>query len=377
MLHEVAVLGVGGMGAAALAHLAGRGLRAVGIEQGDLPNPLGSSVGQTRIIRKAYYEDPRYVPLLHRAYELWRELESGAAAPLYVPTGCLNLGPDAHPHIAGILSSVRAHGLPHELHDARAVRERFPGFAPSPDDVGIYEADAGYLRVEACTETHAQLAVQRGAELRTHTRVASVTPMTDRVRITLEGGEAIEARALVVGAGPWLPRLGLAEGLPPLIVTRQVQLWFRPLDEALARPPRMPAFIHFTDQGDYYGIPLVAGGAPGIKVCRHHGGEPTSPEDLDRTLRPADEADVRRYIDDHLPNAAGPLVGSQACMYTTTPDAHFVVGFHPRHANVIVLGGFSGHGYKMASVLGEIAADLATRGRTEHDIRLFAPDRVR
>jgi sarcosine oxidase len=372
-MFDVLVLGVGGMGAAALAHLAGRGIKVVGIEQDDVPSLFGSSVGQTRIIRKAYFEDARYVPLLHRSYELWRELEAGSGQSLYMRTGCLNLGPAKHRDIEGVLESVRVHGLPHELLDESALRERFP-FVPARGDIGVFEEDAGYLRVEACTEAHAKLAIRRGAELRTNTRVAQVDLASHAVRATLENGELVEARSLVLSAGPWLPKLGLAEGLPPLVVTRQVQLWFG----ARADFPnaRMPAFIHFTGDRAYYGLPMTNDGAPGVKVCRHHGGEPTTPEALDRALRPSDEADVRRYIDAHLPGAAGPVVHSRVCMYTTTPDSNFVVGLHPRHPNVVVLGGFSGHGYKMASVMGEIAADLATTGRTAHDIALFDPARA-
>jgi sarcosine oxidase len=375
MKFDVLVLGVGGMGAAALAHLAARGVRTIGIEQDEVPSRIGSSVGQTRIIRKAYFEDARYVPLLGRSYALWRELEAETRQTLFVRTGCLNLGPADHPDIAGVLESVRVHHLPHERLGAAGVRERFPAFVPAEGDIGVFEEDAGYLRVEACTEAHADVALKHGAELRARTSVRRVSISPTEVRATLGTGEEIAADTLVVAAGPWLPKLELADGLPPLVVTRQLQCWFEPRDLDLARAPRMPAFIHFTATGAYYGLPITDDGARGIKVCRHYGGEPTSPEMLDRSLRPADEADVRSYIVDHLPNASGPLVHAQACMYTTTPDAHFVVGLHPRHSNVVVLGGFSGHGYKLATVMGEIAAELATRGRTDHDISLFDPSR--
>jgi len=366
---DVIVLGVGGMGAAALAHLAGRGLRAIGIERDDVPSLRGSSVGQTRIIRKAYFEDARYVPLLHRAYELWRELD----ASLYVRTGCLNLGPPEHPDIRGVLDSVRTHGLPHERLDADDVRRRFPAFDPASGDVGVHEEDAGYLRVEASTEAHAARARASGAELRTRTIVRSVTIADDSVRVTLDSGGELTAKHLVVAAGAWLGTLAeLATDLPALTVTRQVQLWFRPQNEELARAPTMPAFIHFVGERAFYGVPLTGSG---VKVCRHHGGEVTSADALDRALRPEDEHDVRGYIGAHLRNADGPLVHSQVCMYTSTPDHHFVVGLHPRWRHVVVLGGFSGHGYKMASVIGEIAADLVERGQSRHDIALFDPAR--
>ena len=388
---DVLVLGVGGMGAATLAHLAARGMRVIGIEQDDVPSLRGSSVGQTRIIRKAYFEDARYVPLLHRAYELWQELENERAkeseasketAPLFVRTGCLNLGPPAHEAIRGVIDSVQRHQLPHERLDASAIRRRFPAFSPADDDIGIYEDDAGYLRVEACTRAHAELAVKRGGTLRARTAVRDFAITTDGVRATLSDGEVVEARQLVVTAGAWLasPLLAeLARDLPPLVVTRQVQLWFRPQNEAIARPPAMPVFIHFVGDRAYYGAPLAeplaSVGEAGVKVCRHYGGEATTAETLDRSARDDDERDVRSYIDAHLPNAGGELLHRQVCMYTNTPDQHFIVGPHPRWPNVIVLGGFSGHGYKMASVMGEIAADLIAHGRSKLDISLFDPTR--
>lgn len=375
MAFDVLVLGVGGMGAAALAHLAGRGLSAIGVEQDDVPSLRGSSVGQTRIIRKAYYEDERYVPLLHRAYELWHELEKEGET-LYVRTGCLNLGPAEHPDVRGVLESARLHSLAHERLDTAEVKRRFPAFVPSDGDIGVYEEDAGYLRVEACTNAHAKLAQKRGAELRTRARVTSLS-LTDGVHVTLASGEEIRAKKLVLSAGAWLASplfAPLASDLPRLDVTRQLQLWFEPKDEALARAPKMPAFIHFVPDRAYYGLPLIDE-SPGIKVCRHHGGETTAADALDRNLRPEDERDVRSYIDLYLPNAGGPLVHAQPCMYTSTPDCHFVVGKHPREENVVVLGGFSGHGYKMASVIGEIAAELVIDGKTKLDIGLFDPTR--
>jgi sarcosine oxidase len=369
MSYDVIVLGVGGMGASALMHLAKRKLNVIGLERDEVPSHRGSSVGQTRIIRKAYYEDERYVPLLHRAYELWNELD----ASLYVRTGCLNLGPPDHPDIAGVEASVRIHHLPHTRLDEAMIRRQYPMWNPRPGDVGVYEEDAGLLRVEACTEAHAKAAVAAGAELRTQTRVTAVK-LGPEVEVTLASGEQLRAKHLVLAAGPWLPGLDLAADLPPMTVTRQVQLWFEPRERALATPPAMPAFIHFLSDRAFYGLPLATGSV-GVKVCRHHGGAATTADNLDRTVGPDDEKDVRAYIEKHLPNANGPLLHAQPCMYTSTADKHFVVGFHPKWPSVVVLGGFSGHGYKMASVLGEIAADLVVNRRTDLDIGLFDPKR--
>jgi sarcosine oxidase len=376
--HDVLVVGVGGMGAAALAHLADRGLSVVGVEQDEVPSARGSSAGETRVIRKAYAEDPRYVPLLVRAYALWRELEGRSGARLFERVGCLNLGPADHAAIRGVVESVSRHGLPHEVLDADGVRARF-AVVPRAGDVGVFEQDAGFLRVFACTEAHAQWARARGAELRTGVRVTELDVRAGGVRARLDDGTAIEADHAVVSAGPWLasaPALrGVARALA-LAVERQVQLWFAPAAPEALAPPRLPAFIHFTDRGAFYGIPPdPAHPSPAVKVCRHHGGEPTSADALDRAVRPADEADVRAYVRDHLPAADGPLVRAHVCMYTNTPDEHFVVGALPGTPHVVVLGGFSGHGYKMASVVGEIAADLVVAGRSAFDLGMFSPAR--
>ena len=355
------------MGAAALAHLARRGLRAIGIEQDDVPSEQGSSVGETRVIRKAYFENPRYVPLLERAYTLWRELERETGESLFERTGCMTLGPPDHEAIRGVLASVAEHRLPHRVMREGEIRQTFAPLVPAPGDVGVLEEDAGYLHVEACTRAHARWAVAMGAELRTRTQLVELE-MSDGVHAVLADGSIVSAPRAVVAAGPWLATshaLREVAGDLPLVVERQVQLWFPP-------PPRpLPAFIHFAGEWAHYAIPTPEA----IKVCRHHGGEATSPDALDRSLRPEDEAAVRGYLRAHLPSLDAPPLRSRVCMYTNTPDQHFVVGRLPYQPNVVVLGGFSGHGYKMASVVGEIAAELVAGGESPFDLAMFDPGR--
>jgi sarcosine oxidase len=295
-------------------------------------------------------------------------------------TGVLNLGPPDHPAIHGVVESVTQHSLPHARLSVDDVRARFPALVPNESDVGVYEEDGGYLRVEACTRAHARLAVKRGADLRTRTKVVSLQIAASSIRATLENGDVVEAKKLVVAAGAWLASHELARGLPPLVVERQVQLWFRPVRADDARAPKMPAFIHFTGDRAFYGIPIaeplpITSREPGLKVCRHHGGEQTTADALDRDVRDSDVDEVRAYLRAHLPNGDGPVLLSRVCMYTSTPDDDFVVGFHPRHPNVVVLGGFLGHGYKMAPVMGEIAADLVEHGASRFDLGLFDPSR--
>jgi sarcosine oxidase len=372
---DVLLLGVGGMGAAALAHVARRGKKVIGLEQDETPSLRGSSVGESRVIRKAYYEDPRYVPILERAYVLWRELEKTAGEPLFVSTGCMTLGPEGHEAIRGVLESVTRHRLPHIVLREAEVRARFPAIVPTPGDVGVFEQDAGYLHVESCTRAHAQWAVSMGAELRTKTRVTRVD-IDQGVHVTLEDGTRLFAPKAIVAAGAWLassPALReLGRGLG-LVVERQVQLWFAPPPwERAARDGAITTFVHFVGDRAFYAIPT----AESVKVCQHHGGEETAADDLDRALRPQDQETVRQYLRAHLPSVTGPLLRSRVCMYTNTRDQHFVVGRAPRHPELILLGGFSGHGYKMAPAIGEIAAELVDTGTSTLDIAMFDPARL-
>jgi sarcosine oxidase len=365
---DVIVLGLGGMGTAAAAHLAKRGLAVVGLEQDDVPSARGSSVGETRVIRKAYFEDPRYVPLLERAYVLWRELEKIASETLFVRTGCLTLGPPEHEAIRGVRESVALHQLPHRVLDAGEVRARFPALAPAAGDVGVLEDDAGYLHVEACTRAHARWAQALGADLRTRTQVVDVHIDDGDARVTLADGDEVHAPKIVVAAGAWLPAFpplrAIAPALP-LVVERQVQLWFpRPNGD-------LPCFVHFAFDRTYYAIPTD----DAIKVCRHHGGEETTPDALDRTLRLDDEETVRDYLRAHLPSVTGRVLRSRVCMYTCTPDQHYVVGRLAARPEVVLLGGFSGHGYKAASVVGEIAAEIVADGASRFDLTMFDPGR--
>ncbi len=371
--YDTIVLGVGGMGSAVCYHLARRGQRVVGIERHDIPHEFGSSHGSSRVIRKAYFEDPRYVPLLHRAYALWRELELESGESLLTLCGGLNMGPPGHACIVGVLDSVARHRLPHEVLSEHEIRSRFPAFRPAAGDIGVFETDAGFLVPERCVSAHVRLAVRHGAQILTSCTSRAVERSSAGWSVHTDQG-AFTAERLVLTLGPWLAQHELQLGpRSPLQVERQVQLWFEPRNAALHAIGRMPVFIHFGEAGSFYGIPASPGG--GVKVCRHHGGATVTPDDVDRRVSERDEADVRAYLRRHLPGADGPLVAGKVCLYTNTPDGHFVIGTRPDDVSVIVAGGFSGHGFKFASVVGEIVADLAIAGRTAHDIEMFSPAR--
>lgn len=383
---EVVVVGVGGFGAAALFHLASRGVDVVGVERHgntrDVVHGLGSSTGETRVIRKAYFEDPRYVPLLHRADALWTQLERDVGEPLFERAGCLTFGPPAHDALVGVRDSVTTHALPHELLDDVAIARRFPALRPARGDVGVFEVDAGFLHVERCTRAHANEAQRHGARLLAPARVTALRPHDDGVDVELDvspdgDGEhrKLRARQVVVAAGPWLahdPVLARFAPQVPLAVERQVQLWFDAGPKTMAGA--LPCFIHFGERGAFYGIPGRPE-APALKACRHHGGVVTDPDRVDRDVAGADVDDVRSFLRAHLPVADREPVRGKVCLYTNTPDDHFVVGRSPLSSRVVVVGGCSGHGYKMASVVGEIAADLVTTGESAFDLGLFRLDR--
>jgi sarcosine oxidase len=358
---DTVVVGLGVMGAAALDAIAARGGSVIGIERFTVPNRFGSSHGDTRVIRKAYSEDPAYVPLLHEAWRAWEELERSADERLLTRTGALHFGRRDHAGVAAVRRSVREHGLAVEELDAAAIARRFPALRPGPDDVGLLELDGGFLAAERCVTALVRRAQARGARIRTGERVLAIEVGAGAVSVRTDRGEIVAGQA-VLTQGAWSE--GDASVLPipvPLRIERQVQLWFRPRAPELFAPERMPVFIHFGPfehlgrAGDFYGIP--ARGA-GVKVCRHHGGATTRAEHVDRDVHPDDEAPVRAYLRAHLPAADGERVDARVCMYANTPDGHFAVGPHPAHpARVAIACGFSGHGFKLAPVVGRLVVE--------------------
>ncbi len=373
--RDAIVLGLGVMGTAALHRLALAGQRVLGIDRFAVPSAMGSSHGGTRVTRKAYFEDARYVPLLERSWALVSEMEAARGETLLVRTGGLYFGPDGSAGVRASYEAARLHGLVHEWLDASAIRARFPMFAPADDDVGVFEPDAGILYAEKVVAAQAALAREAGAELRADERATRVVLGEGGVRVETERG-SYDAERLVLALGPWtssaLP--GLPPSPIPLRVERQVQLWLAPRDPSLFVPERMPVFLRFDAPHAFYGLPSAV--HPGVKVCQHHGGSAADPDTLDRALRAADEAPVRAFVRRFMPMADGEVVGARVCMYTNTPDENFVVGVHPAHARVLVMAGFSGHGFKLAPAMGELIAELATRGRTTLDASLLDPLRA-
>ena len=371
--YDAIVIGLGGMGSAAAYHLARRGKSVLGLEQFDLLHELGSSHGVTRIIRLAYHEDPSYVPLLRRAYELWHDLEADAGERLLITTGSLEGGPEEGSTFRGALEAAELHDLPHEVLDASEMRRRYPAYAGFDSTTRVvFQPDGGFLLAERTILAHVNGALASGAELRFREPVLAWEPTRDGVRVVTERGSH-DADRLVVCAGAWartlvpeLERLAVPE--------RQVLAWLQPTRVELFEPARFPVFLIDVEEGSYYGFPVHD--VPGFKFGRyHHLGEPIDPSDPDRSVRPGDEAVLRAFAEHYFPDGAGPTVMLKACMFTNSPDEHFLLGTMPEAAQVSLFAGESGHGYKFASVVGEILADLAIDGVTRHDIGLFGLDR--
>jgi sarcosine oxidase len=369
--YDVIVVGLGGMGGAAAYHLAKRGARVLGLEQFGVAHNQGSSHGKTRVIRQAYYEGPDYVPLLLRAYELWHALEHEAGTSLLNTTGALYVGTREAENIAGAELSARTHGIPCEMLSAEEIRSRYPVLRPRDGTVGLYEFKAGILPPEQCVAVHIDLAQRHGADLRTNEPVVSWTAGRDRVTVQTARA-AYEGGCLVVTAGPWTTQL-LRDLELPIHVERVVLYWFQPRsrqDELVQLP-----VYGWTEEGVHaYGFPYLPG--QGLKVAFHQAfQEATTPQTIRRTVSDDEKSRMRDALADFIPDAAGPLIATATCMYSNTPDSHFIVDRHPAFDRVVFAGGFSGHGFKFCPVVGEVLADLALRGETSLPIKLFALSR--
>lgn len=373
MAWDVIVIGLGAMGSAAAAHLARRGRRVLGLDQFPPAHDRGSSHGRSRIIREAYFEHPSYVPMVWRSYELWSDLERTSGRRLFTQTGGIMIGRPDSDLVRGSLESARIHRLAHDVLDAATIRRRFPVFEPDPDMVGVLEPRAGILTPEACVQALLAQAQQAGADLRHDQRVIRWSAAPDRVAVETAAGR-FEAGSLVIAAGPWAPIL-LAGLNVPMTIERQVIAWFRPVAlQAAFEPDRCPIHIWHVGRRMFYGFPALDD--QGVKIAEHATGDPTTADGISREIAPRDIQEIRDdFIARYMPAANGAAALTTVCMYTMTPDTHFVIDRHPRHPHVSLACGFSGHGFKFAPAVGEILADLTVEGRTRHDITRFSATR--
>jgi len=371
----VIVIGVGAMGSAALCHLADRGLRVLGLEQFDIPHDKGSSHGVNRIFRLAYYEHPSYVPLMRRARDLWIELETKVNERLVYVTGSIDAGPPDSGVFAGSRESCLIHALDHEVLDSDQLTRRFPGYRLPQDMMALFQPEGGFVLSERAIEAQVRVAVANGAEVETRQPVRQWRPTPDgAVQVDTATG-SYEAGKLIITAGAWAG--ALVPGLERLAIPeRQVLGWFQPIHPQLFTLDRFPVFNLAAPEGRYYGFPVF--GVPGFKIGRyHHLDEATTPETIDRDLHDRDEAILRLAITRYFPDADGPAVAMRTCMFTNTPDEHFLIDNLPDQPQVVFAAGFSGHGFKFASAVGEILADMAQERHPDADISMFSLSRFR
>lgn len=369
---DVIVAGLGAAGASAVHALAERGARVLGLDRHAPPHALGSSHGRSRIIREAYFEDPRYVPLVQHAYTRWRALEQASGAALLRETGGLMIGPPDGTLVRGALASARQHGLPHELLSVREVMARVPAFRLPDHHTAVLEPRAGMLDPERAIAATLAEARRLGAHIATGQPVLAWTAEHHGVSVTTPAGRHRAGR-LVLALGPWMAG-PLLRGVLPLAVERNVLHWFSPVEVTGAfDPARFPVFLHEFEPGRFwYGFPDTG---DGVKVALHGGGTPADVESLPRAVQEAEVLHMKHLLARHLPQAAGPLREALVCPYTNTPDGHFVLDHHPDHEGVILASPCSGHGFKFAPAVGELIADLALDRPSPFDRSLFAAKR--
>jgi sarcosine oxidase len=369
---HIVVIGLGATGSAALCQLACRGVCTTGIEQFAIGHDRGSSHGPTRIIRLAHFENTAYVPLLRRAYALWRELEAASKTKIMDLTGIAEIGPPGGGLITGTLAAARTYDLPHEVLDANASMRRFPLWKLPSDFVAVLQPDAGSIAAESAIAANIRIATAADATLLSGEKVLAIEPKNNGVRV-ITAQRSLDADGAIIAAGPWMR--SLLPGLHlPLRVTRQVVGWFEPSDPELFAADRFPVFILESRFGSHYGFPLYD--SMGVKVGKHHHlDETVEPESCKRDVTAVDEAAIRAPLAEYLPAANGRLVNAHTCLYTMTPDGTFIVDLVPGCPQIVIASPCSGHGFKFAPVIGEITADLVTKGETAHDISLFRLER--
>jgi sarcosine oxidase len=355
------------MGAATGWRLATRGVQVVCFDRHSPPHAFGSSYGESRITRTAYFEGPWYVPLLQETFPLWRELEEASGAHLLTLTGALMIGDPTANAVTGALAATARHGLDARLLNADELTRRYPGHVFGARDVAVLDRQAGFVRPEAAIDAMIERLVALGGEMRPDTLVSDVQSGPDGVEVVTAGARE-KFDAVVIAAGPWMP--SLAPWLP-LTVERQVLAWLE-IEKGASwlGPQDFPVFIRQTDDlGDIYGVPTLDGVS--LKIARHHDGDATDPDHIRREVTDAELAPLQTFAATHLRGVTGRVTRTAVCMYTNTPDGDFVVDLHPGDPRVVVISACSGHGFKFAPVIGDIAADLACERRTSRDISRF------
>jgi sarcosine oxidase len=373
------VVGVGGSGSAAVYYLAKRGRKVLGIEQFDIAHELGSSHGLSRIIRKAYHESPDYVALVERAYELWFELERESGQKLLSQTGCLNIGPPDSQVFQGALSAAEEFGIPHEVMNAGELMARYPAIKVPSNMKALLQPEGGFLEPEKCIISFVEGALKVGAEIHARERVISWRVEGENVTVVTDRGR-YRSKKLVFTSGSWITKL--VPDLPvPLEVERQVVGWFYPKKPELFQSGRLPVWILEPSKNsaypfNAYGFP--SHGFPGFKLgVMHHRREIVDPDNFNREPTREDEKYLRGFMAEYFPEANGSTMALKTCLFTNSPDYSFLLDFHPKHPEVLIVSCCSGHGFKFCSAIGEIVADICSDGKSSQRIDFFSMNRER
>jgi sarcosine oxidase len=361
--YDVIVLGTGGVGSAACWHLSHRGARVLGLDRFPPGHDRGSSHGETRIIRQAYFEHADYVPLLRRAYDLWAELEQESQQKLFTPVGLLQIGPREGLVVRGVLQAAKQHGLDIELLEANESERRFPGFRVPTEMHAVYERRAGMLYVEKCVQAHCALAQRHGADLRSGVNVFSWRHSRGGIKVETDQGGFL-ANKLIITAGPWASEFLRPTGVA-LHVKRKHIYWLPTSQHAYQAASGAPAYLYELPHGVFYGLPAING--RGLKCGEHSGGQ----------IIVDPRNDPRSFAGDYLPGISPTLGERSVCFYTMSPDENFVLDRHPDSDQVFFAAGLSGHGFKFTGVLGEVLADWAITGNTTLPVEFLSLARFR
>lgn len=374
-VYDVAIIGAGTMGMAAGAYLAEKNQRTILMDAFNPPHVHGSHHGDTRMIRHAYGEGRQYVSLVKRAQQLWEELEERSKYKIFEKTGVIGLGPNHSAFIKETIEAAKKYDLPLEVLSSEQVNERWSGFSVPDHFIGCFESSSGLIYSENAIRAYKEIALENGAELLSNTRVQQIKKNTQaEVTITTDQGN-FQARKVIVTAGAWAQKL-LPDVDLPIQPTRRAFGWFEAPKEIYGMET-FPSFYVESEGHMCYGFPNVHG--TGLKIGRSDGGHPIDPDKHVQNFGTykTDETDLRAFLTAYLPQADGKLLQGKTCMYTNSPDTDFIIDTHPNHEEIIFACGFSGHGFKFASSLGEALGELAIKGESSYDLSIFSLNRFK
>lgn len=377
--YDVVVVGFGGVGSEALYELAKSGAKAIGIDKSSPPHNWGSSHGDTRIIRQAIGEGYFYTPFAMRSYEIWREREIQTGLDLLTTCGGIIMASSESSHylhgnedfLGETIFVAKRHGIAHDIFGAYDIKTRFPQFNLTGDEEGYYEPTAGFLRPENCVKANLMAARQLGAEMSVHDKVINIIPTGDGVIVQAES-DAYHAQKVIVSVGAWISKL-VPQFSSLFTVSRQVQYWFD-VEASYNKftKDKFPVFIWQRDGNFIYGFPAIDGPKGGLKIAS----ETNDIVDPDLVNREVSAKEIAKMYIEKVFNAI-PALGSKcikavSCLYTSTPDSHFVVDFHPEYPQIILVSACSGHGFKHSAAIGEAVSQMALDGKSQADISHFS-----